>query len=66
MTLRLDESGRIKTLHVPDQMQATDNSVDFISLDRKQGFVLSCLHFLGRGPQHNWSPVARGKLVYAS
>ena len=65
MTLRLDEGGRIKTLHVPDRMQTTDSSVDFVSLDRKRGLVLSCLHFLGRAPQQNWIPVARGKLAYA-
>jgi hypothetical protein len=66
MTLRLDETTRITTLRVTNAIEPTHKSMDFVPLDRKRGLVLSCLHFLGRAPQQNWTPVVRGKLVYAS
>lgn len=66
MTLRLDDSAKIKTLRVPDQMQSTESSINFVAIDRKLGLMLSCLHFLGRAPQPDWTPTTRGKLIYAS
>jgi hypothetical protein len=64
MTLRLDDSAKIKTLRVPDQMQSTESSVNFVAIDRKLGLMLSCLYFLGRAPQH-WTSNVGGKLIYA-
>jgi hypothetical protein len=66
MTLRLDNSARVTTLRVPDQMQSTESTIDFVALDRRQGQMLSCLHFIGRPPQQDWTPTVRGKLIYAS
>ena len=65
MTLRLDDDARIRALRIPDALQPTESSVDFVPLDRRQGLVLSCLHFLGREPHRNRTPVTRGKLSYA-
>ena len=66
MTLRLDDFAKIRTLRVPDQMQSTESSVNFVAIDRKLGLMLSCLYFLGRAPQQDWAPTVRGKLIYAS
>lgn len=65
MTLRIGDGAKIRTLRVPDSIHATESSVDFVPMDRRQGLVLSCLHFLGRMPNQNWTPVVRGKLSYA-
>ena len=66
MTLRLDDNARVTTLRVSDQVQSTKSAVDFVALDRRQGQMLSCLHFIGPRPQQDWSPTVRGKLIYAS
>lgn len=65
MTLRLDEFARVKTIRVAEFLQSTESSVDFVPTDRRQGLVLSCLHFFGGMPNRNWTPVVRGKLSYA-
>ena len=66
MTLRLDDSARITTLRVPDQIQSTESTIDFVALDRRQGQMLSCLHFIGPRPQRDWTPTVRGHLKYAN
>jgi hypothetical protein len=66
MTLRLDDSARVTTLRVSDQIQSTESTIDFVALDRRQGQMLSCLRFISRPPQQDWTPTVRGKLMYAS
>jgi hypothetical protein len=61
MTLRLDAGASGATIRVPDSLQPTDSSVDFVPLDRRKGLVLSCLHFIGRRSQWSWIPCVRGK-----
>jgi hypothetical protein len=65
MTLRLDDGASVRTIRVPDSLEPTESSVDFVPLDRRKGPVLSCLHFLGRRSQQNWIPSIRGKLSFA-
>jgi hypothetical protein len=65
MTLRLDESASIRTHRVPDSLRPRKTTADFVRLDRREGWVLSSLDYIGCAPQPNWAPVHRGKLGYA-
>jgi len=66
VTLRLAEDATVQMVRRHDHLPAAKNGVDFITVDRKDGLVLSCLNFLGESVASSWMGGVRGKLLYAS
>jgi hypothetical protein len=65
MSLRLDADTKVKTVPVADFVPHSPSSVHFVLLERKPGFLLSCLNFLAHAPglQSHYDP--RRRAAYA-